>query len=202
MSGQKFSIIRRESLHQGFLSLTRLELKHTLFSGGWSQTVQRELLERKNAVAVIPYDPVRDEIVLIEQFRVGAIADNERAWLIEIVAGEIEKDELPEEVALRETEEEAGLRIEKLQHCFDFYLSPGGSTEKISLYCGLVDSSGAGGIHGVSTEDEDIRVCAVKFSDAIRRLETGEIRSAIPLIGLQWMAMNRERIRSVWADGK
>jgi ADP-ribose pyrophosphatase len=196
------TILSEELLHNGFLKLSRYQLKHTLYQGGWGQTLQRELLKRRNAVAVIPYDPISDKIILIEQFRIGALEEGDAAWLTEIVAGEIEEGEQSEAVARRETEEEAGCKIGNLHHCFDFYLSPGGSTEKISLFCGRVDMTGVGGIHGLAEEGEDIRVTVVDLSEAVEMLNQGLIRSAIPIVGIQWLAMNRDRIRVLWSPDK
>lgn len=184
------------------MQLSCYQLKHTLYLGGWGQTLQRELLKRRNAVAVIPYDPVNDKIILIEQFRIGAIKEGDAAWLTEIVAGEIEEGELPDAVARRETQEEAGCSIGDLHHCLDFYLSPGGSTEKISLFCGQVDATGIGGVHGLAEEGEDIKVTVVGFGEAIEMLNQGLIQSAIPIVGIQWLAMNRDRIRSQWNPDK
>jgi len=195
---EKVEILSEETLHDGFMQLSRYQLKHTLYQGGWSPALQRELLKRRNAVAVIPYDPVSDKIILIEQFRIGAIEDSDSAWLTEIVAGEIEEGEQIEAVARRETEEEAGCTIEKLHHCFDFYLSPGGSSEKISLFCGLVDITGVDGIHGLAEEGEDIKVTVMGLNEAVDLLNQGALRSAIPIVGIQWLAMNRDWVRNLW----
>jgi ADP-ribose pyrophosphatase len=197
-SSQEIEIINKERLHNGFMKLDRYQLKHTLYQGGWSGVIERERVKRRDAVAVIPYDPVNDVIILIEQFRVGAIREGESAWLTEIIAGEIEEGEQIEAVARRETVEESGAEIEKLHHCFDFYLSPGGSSEKISLFCGLVDASIAGGIHGLAEEGEDIKVTVVKLSEALEQVNQGQVCSAIPIVGIQWLAMNRDRVRNLW----
>lgn len=199
---KEITILSEKLLHSGFLQLSRYQLKHTLYQGGWGKILERELLKRRNAVAVIPYDPIHDEIILIEQFRIGALEEGTAAWLIEIVAGEIEEGEQSEAVARRETEEEAGCEIGNLHHCLDFYLSPGGSTEKISLFCGQVDMTGVGGIHGLEEEGEDIKVTTVGLDDAIEMLNQGLIRSAIPIVGIQWLAMNRDRIRALWSPDK
>jgi ADP-ribose pyrophosphatase len=146
-------------------------------------------------VAVIPYDPVQDAVVLIEQFRVGALKDKADPWLLEIVAGAVEPGESPPQVAHRETMEEAGCLINHLIRINEFYTTPGVSTEKITLYCGIVDTTEVGGFHGLAEEDEDIRVEVVSFDSAWAMLENGLIDSAIPIVALQWLAMNRERLQ-------
>lgn len=193
-------ILDREMTHDGFFRLTRYHLRHRLFGGGWTDTLKRERFERGHAVVLIPWDPVRDRVVLIEQFRVGALEDPSGPWLLEFVAGMIEAGEAPEEVARREAQEEAGLAVGRMAFVRDYYVSPGGNSETIHVYCGEVDSSGAGGIHGLDVEDEDIRVFSCPFDEAWALLEAGRIDSAAPIIGLQWLALNRERLKAEWAD--
>ncbi len=198
---RKVQIISETALHEGFMSLSCFELRHSLYRGGFSNTLYRELLQRRNAVAVIPYDPNTDQIILIEQFRVGAIHDESSAWLTEIVAGEIETGEEADAVARRETMEEAGCEMEVLMHCLDFYLSPGGSSEKISLFCGRADLSEVGGLHGLEDENEDIQVSVVSLDAAINLVDQGKICSAIPIIAIQWLAANRNKVRTSWGFG-
>ena len=189
-----------EICHDGFFRLERFGLRHALFDGGMSPPLTRELFERGHAVAVLPYDPVHDAVVLIEQFRIGALEREGGPWLLEIVAGVIDGDESPEAVARREVVEEADLHLGRLEKICRFYVSPGGTSESIHLYCGEVDSIGAGGIHGLDEEGEDIRVFAEPLDDALERLAAGEIDSASPVIALQWLALNRIRLRREWAD--
>jgi len=185
--------------YAGFFRLERLRLRHALFAGGMSPPLTRELFERGHAVAVLPYDPVADAVVLIEQFRVGALARPGGPWLVEIVAGIIDGDEGPEAVARREAVEEADLRLGRLEQIGRFYVSPGGSSESVQLFCGEVDAGGAGGVHGLVEEGEDIRVFAEPFAAAMQRLAAGGIDSATPVIALQWLALNRARLRQAWA---
>ncbi|PPD38445.1 MAG: ADP-ribose diphosphatase [Methylobacter sp.] len=195
---KQFSILNKETLYNGFFRLEKFHLKHTLFAGGWSAGLSRELFVRGNCVGVLLYDPDTDQVVLIEQFRVGAIMQTDRAWLVEIVAGAIEADETAVEVAYREALEEAGCAIEELLEISEFYTTPGGSSERLTLFCGKVDTSKVGGIHGLADEGEDILVRAVAFADAYKMLETREIESAIPIIAIQWLALNRESLRRQW----
>jgi ADP-ribose pyrophosphatase len=194
---KKFEIISREAVYQGFFSMEKIRLKHTLFEGGWSKDLTRELFHRGKCVAVLLYDPDTDEVVLIEQFRMGAIenSESERAWLMEIVAGAIEPGETAEGVALREVAEEANCQVKQLTKINEFYTTPGGSAEWITLFCGIVDATKLGGVHGLKEEEEDIRVSTVKFEQAYRMVETGEIESAIPIIAIQWLALNKDKLQ-------
>lgn len=195
MSDKRFEIIDKETLYTGFFRLEKYRLRHTLFQGGWSQVLERELFRRGNCVAVLLYDPLRDEVVLIEQFRVGAILQPERAWLVEIVAGAIEEGETAAEVACREAQEEAGCDILHLELIQSFFTTPGGASEWLSLFYGRVDSREVGGIHGLDHEDEDIRVSAVPFDQVYALLEAGKIESAIPIIAIQWLYIHRDQLR-------
>jgi ADP-ribose pyrophosphatase len=198
VSLKQFEVLDTETVYQGFFRLEQYTLKHTLFKGGWSQPITRELFRRGNCVAVLLYDPQRDEVVLIEQFRVGAVHQPDRAWLIEIVAGAIEAGETAEDVAYREAIEEAGCEIKELLEIQQFYTTPGGCSERITLFCGRVDSSAVGGVHGLVEEDEDIRVTAVKFAQVFKMLEDGDIESGIPIIAIQWLYIHREQLRARW----
>jgi len=195
----KFSILEQETAFNGFFRLEKYRLRHTLYGGGWSHPLSRELFVRGECVAVLLYDPVADRVVLIEQFRVGAIAlQPERAWLVEIVAGAVEAGETFEDVAYREAEEEAGCQILALHKIGRFFTSPGACGERLTLYCGKVDSTGVGGIHGLADEHEDILVETVAFEEAFGRVKTGAIDSAIPIIAIQWLALNRDWLRREW----
>jgi len=195
MSKKQYEIINEATPFQGYFKVKEYQLRHTLYKGGWSQPITREVFHRGNCVAVLLYDPNRDEVVLIEQFRMGALQlSEEQAWLTEIVAGAIEPGETAEAVAYRESLEEANCPIETLIKINDFFTSPGGTSEMLTLYCGLIDSTGVGGLHGLDAEDEDIRVTAVSFDDAYQQLEQGKILSAIPIIALQWLYIHREEL--------
>jgi len=198
MSKKQFSIIEEKTHYQGFFSLKSITLKHTLYKGGWSQPITRELFHRGNCVAVLLYDACRDEVVIIEQFRVGALQMPEQAWLLEIVAGAIETGETAEDVAYRESVEEAGCHIQALIKINEFFTSPGGTSELLTLFCGQVDTSNVGGLHGLAHEDEDISVSTVKFEEAYQLLLDGKIISAIPIIAIQWLYINRDALREQW----
>jgi len=190
----RYELIARDVLYQGFFSLERLRLRFQRFDGGWSPELDREMFERGHAVAVLPYDPQRDEVVLIEQFRPGALEAPGGPWMTEIVAGMIEQGEAPDEVAHREADEESGLVLDRIIPITRYWVSPGGTTESIHLYLGVVDASEAGGHHGLEHEHEDIRVHVVSLDEAMARVEQGLICSAAPIIALQWLSLNRERL--------
>lgn len=192
-------IVRREQCFEGFYKLDRVHLRHELFAGGMSREISRELFVRHDAVCVLPYDPQRDEVVLIEQFRVGALGKIANPWLIELVAGLIDKDEQPEEVAHREAQEEAGLKIEALWPMTKYFPSPGGSDEFVHVYLGRCDSAGVGGLHGLEDEGEDIRVSVWAFEEALQAVRDGRIANAATIIALQWLALNRVEVRGLWS---
>ena len=196
----KWSVINKQLLYSGFFKLFRVELKHDLFEGGESPVLMRELLDRHHAAAVLPYDPVRDELVLIEQFRIGAGDDPSGPWVIEIIAGLLEPGETAEQLIHREAMEEAGCTVTDLVPLHRYYSSPGSSNEQIQIYFARTDSSGLGGIHGIDEEGEDIRVHVVSSDTAFEWLDQGRIDSALPIIALQWFRLNRDRIRKQWLE--
>ena len=199
MTEKKFEILKEATPFQGFFSVKQFDLRHTLYKGGWSQTITREVFHRGNCVAVLLYDPDRDEVVMIEQFRMGALQlPAEQAWLLEIVAGAIEEGETAENVAHRESLEEANCEIETLIKISEFFTSPGGTSELLTLFCGKVDTRDVGGLHGLASEGEDISVTAMTFDAAYQLLLDGKILSAIPIIALQWLYINRSQLRQDW----
>jgi ADP-ribose pyrophosphatase len=193
-------MLSRETGYRGFFSLERLTLRHSLFGGGMSPPITRELIEKGDVAAVLLYDPELDRVVLIEQFRIGAVRDPDGPWMLEVVAGLIEQGESPEDVARREAMEEAGCAVLDLVPIATFYASPSKTTERSFLYCGRVDAARAGGVHGLAHEGEDIRVVPLDAGEALQLLQSGRVNSAWPMIALQWLALNRERIRSRWLE--
>ncbi len=188
-------ILESEVVYQGYFRMDRYRLRHRKHDGGWTGTMTREVFERGHVVAVILYDPPRDRLVLLNQFRIAALAGGKPGWQTEIVAGIIEEGEAPEEVAYRETEEESGCRLKTLIPLYHYLVSPGGTSETMWLYCGIVDSEGAGGIHGLDAENEDIKVETLPFSEAMTRIGDGRIDNAPAIMGIQWLALNRERLQ-------
>ncbi|MGF1641175.1 MAG: NUDIX domain-containing protein [Rhodospirillales bacterium] len=191
---------------QGYHRIETFRIRHRLFAGDWSPPIERELLERGHAVAVVLYDPDRDTLVLIEQFRIGAFAahrtpwwpQDASPWLLEIVAGIIDEGETPETVARREAVEEAGCEIDELQFVCRFLATPGVSSETILLYVGRVDATNAGGIHGLDDESEDIRVIAAPAAEVFQWLDRGRIINATALVGLHWFRAHHRDLRARW----
>ncbi len=191
-------ILQTETLYRGFLGLKRYRLRHSLFAGGMSPELVRERVESYQAASVLLYDPDHDQVVLIEQFRIGALEAGERAWLLEVIGGIVDGDEPAETVARREAMEEAGCEIRELVPICRFLVSPGYTSERNSLFCGRVDASAAGGIHGLAEEGEDIRVRVLSAEAALAELYGGRADSTSIVIALQWLAMNRQRLRAEW----
>ncbi len=210
MSGDDVEIESLETVFSGFFRVDSYTLRHRLFAGGQSGPVRREVFERGHAVAVILYDPDSDVVILIEQFRVGAFAavrsephlrTSIAPWLLEVVAGIIDEGETPDEVARREAMEEAGCEVLELEPVCRFLLSPGVTSESISLFCGRVRADGVGGIHGLDAEQEDIRVLAVPAAEVFRLLEEGRFVNATALVAMQWFRLNHETLRRRWRGG-
>ncbi|SQA99416.1 ADP-ribose pyrophosphatase [Cedecea neteri] len=146
------------------------------FNGEMSGEVRREIFERGHAAVLLPYDPVRDEVVLIEQIRIAAWDSSETPWLLEMIAGMIEEGESIEDVARREAVEEAGLTVGRTKPVLSYLASPGGTSERLSILVGEVDATQAKGIHGLVEENEDIRVHVVSREQAYQCVEEGEHR--------------------------
>lgn len=192
-------LVAREVPFQGFFRVARYRLRHGLYSGAMGGEIVREVFERGHAVAVLPYDPVHDTVVLIEQFRSGAYAAGRPAWLVEAIAGMIKPGEDAEDVARREAVEEANCRLlGKLEHVAGYFASPGGSDEHVDVYVGCCDTTGLGGVHGLPEEGEDIRVIVLGFEAAMERLSRGAIHASPPIIALLWLARERPRLRAAW----
>lgn len=190
---------KRETVFQGFFRMDKLWLTHPRFDGRDMPVFTRELFIRGDATCVLPYDPERDEVVLLEQFRLGAMGRGQSPWLLELVAGMNEAGETPEDVAQREGQEEAGLTFSSLEKICNYLVSPGGTTELIHLYCGRISTESAGGLFGVEHEHEDIRAHVVSADEAIAMIADGRINNAAAIIALQWLQLNRPRLREGWA---
>ena len=179
-----------EPLYKGFFKCNKYTLRHKLFSGDWSSEIQREFFERGKAAALLAYDVERDTVILVEQFRFGAMEGKQSPWLFELIAGMIDEGESPEEVVKREACEEAGLIIDECQFMLSYFVSPGGTTETLDLYIANVDSRNVEGVFGLDDEGEDIRVHVVSREDAYQWVTTGKINNAATIIGLQWLELN------------
>ncbi|MCU7553025.1 ADP-ribose diphosphatase [Alteromonas sp. ASW11-19] len=191
-------ILSVEPLYDGFFKMQQYTFRHKLFAGGWSDEVKREIFERGHAVAVLPYDPVQQEFVLIEQVRIGALATSSSPWLIEIIAGIIDTGETPEAVCHRESEEEAGITLSHLTRACSYLSSPGGTTERLHVFMAKTDATTAEGVHGLDNESEDIRVHRVKEETALEWIKSGHIDNAAAIIALQWFFLNKSDLLEQW----
>lgn len=199
MTRDDIEILSKSDRYKGFLKVEEYRLRHKLFAGGWSPAISRELMERGHAVAATLYDPVRESVVLIEQFRIGAYAAGEAPWMVECVAGMRKAGEDPVAVVRREIKEETGLDMFAFEHMGRTMASPGGTSECCDLYVAKVDSRNAAGIHGLEHEGEDIRVLVEDFDDAFASFFDGRrLGSAFTLLSLQALALNRARLRAQW----
>ncbi len=200
-------VIEKETAFQGYFRVDRYRLKHRRFEGAMGPEITREVFERGHAACCLLYDPDLDKLALIEQFRPGAYAAlsspwfdeaEDSPWLIEVIAGIIEEGEEPEAVVRREAVEEAGLTISDIEFLFHYLVSPGGASESMFAFCGRIDASNAGGVHGLETEGENIRVLVVDVKDAFDMLDRGRITNSMTLIPLQWFRAHHEALRARW----
>ena len=191
-------IIARETLYSGFFSMDLYRFRHRLFNGQMSGEIRREIFERGHAAVLLPFDPVRDEVVLIEQIRIAAYDVSPSPWLLEMVAGMIEEGETVEDVARREAQEEAGLVVGRTKPVLSYLASPGGTSERLSIMVGEVDATTAEGIHGLADENEDIRVHVVSREQAYQWVEEGSIDNAASVIALQWLQLHYQTLRNEW----
>lgn len=191
-------IIAKDTPFKGYFQIDRYTLRHRTFDGGWTQPMTREIFERGHAVVVVLFDPVREELAMIEQFRPGAYAAQMEPWLLECVAGIIEPDESPEQVALRESQEEAGITPSDLFYVGRYLITAGGSSESCWLYCGRIDSTQIGGLHGLAHEGEDIRAFPLPLAEALAMVRDGRINNSMAVISIQWLALELDHLKARW----
>lgn len=189
----------RVTAHHGFLRLYRLHLRHERFDGTMSAELEREvaLLPAHDCACVLPYDPVADAVVLIEQFRPAVHVIGDRPWLIEAVAGLVESGEALNAAARRETREEVGLAVDPLEHVLTYYASPGAYNERTAVFIGRCTAPAPGDGFGADDEHEDIRRHVVPFERAMALL-TPEPRAINLIVTLQYLALHRARLRAAW----
>lgn len=189
-----YRLLAEQQVYRGFFKVTQFTVDFDYFSGGRSGPVLRECLGKGRVVAALPYDPVRDEFVFVEQFRIGRMAAGVHPWNTEIVAGFIDKpDETPEQSMQRELEEEIGVRAQTLELIGQYFGSPGGSGGRVYLYLATVDADATRTFTGLHEEGEDIRVIRVPRKTALRWLVEGKIGNATMLIAVQAFALREAR---------
>ena len=197
-TGRKVEVIEKRTVFQGYHRVDAYRLRHSLYQGGMGAEIRREVIERGHAVLVLPYDHMRDEVVLIEQFRMGPFARGDQPWCLEVVAGIIEDGEELEDVVRREAREEAGIELSQITYVLDCYTSPGTLNECISIYCAHTDAWVAAGTHGIASEGEDIKVIVMSFDKVMAALADGHIKAAPAIVAIQWLALHRDEIRQRW----
>ncbi len=193
-----YQILDKKRVYQGYFALDEIVVKHRLFNGGWCEPYNREIFERGSAAAVVLFDAKLKKTVLIEQFRPGAMNSSKTPWMVEVVAGIIEPGEKAEDVAVRESEEEANQKINQLVEIGSYFATPGGSSEKITLYCAEVDASDAEGVFGIADENEDIRVFSLTLEEVSQCLDEGVFENATTLIAMQWLMLNHNKLPALW----
>jgi ADP-ribose pyrophosphatase len=192
-------IIEAETAFERFLRMDVYHFRHRLFSGEWSAVRGYDVLRRGPAVAIVLYDPDRDEVVLVEQLRLPALLAGASPWQMEVVAGLVGADESAPQVAIREISEETGLVTAGALIPIQRYLpSPGDSDQSVLLFCARVDSSTAAGLHGLPEEGEDIRVVVKSLAEIEALLDGGMIENGHSLVALYWLLRHRERLRRLW----
>lgn len=191
-------ILEKRTVFQGYFRVDSYRLRHRRFDGGWTNPMQREVFERGHAAALLPYDPLRRQFILCEQFRVGAYAAGMDPWQVEIVAGIIEEGQSPADVARRESVEEAGCEILDLWPVQRYLVSPGGTSETVYLYLGRISADSAGGFFGLPEEDEHIKARIVEEDELRRMLDAGLLTNAATLLMAQWFFLNHATVRAKW----
>jgi ADP-ribose pyrophosphatase len=196
-------ICSEQRVWSGRFPLDVVRFRHRRFDGVRSGVKTWEVWRRGRAAAVLPYDPVADAVVLIEQFRLPALAAGLDPVLVELPAGLCDDGETPEVTARRETVEEMGLTVGALHHIGGFLLTPGGSDEVCELYAGRVQAptaaaDGIAGHAGMVSEQEDIRIRVWPADQAIEAALAGRLPNSVAAIGLLWLAARREALRRDW----
>ena len=180
-----------------FFAVEEYDVSWRRFDGAMSEVVTRAAFVSGDAVTVLPYDPVRDLVLVVEQFRAGPLARGDgQAWQIEAIAGRIDPGETPEDAARREAVEEAGLRLDLLLEVARYYTSTGAVSEYIYGYVALVDlPDGSAGVFGVEDEAEDIRGHLISFDRLMELVASGEIENAPLILTALWLQRERGRLR-------
>ncbi|MCP3971780.1 MAG: NUDIX domain-containing protein [Rhodobacteraceae bacterium] len=183
--------------YRRFFAMEEHDLRFRTFGGGMSPQVERAGFVSGDASTVLPYDPVRDRVLVIEQFRYGPLLRGDRRpWSLEAIAGRVDPGETPEDCAMREALEETGIDLQRLVSVGNYYPSPGAVSEYLFSYVGLADlPDGAASIGGVQSEAEDIRGILLGFDELMHMLKTGEAQNGPLILSALWLAANREMLR-------
>lgn len=200
-NAKNVTVHKKERVFKQYFAIDAYEVSYSRFDGTQSNVFRREVFERDaNAVAVLAYDVKTDEIALIEQFRIGALNDTDSPWLIEIVAGMIDGDERPEISAIRELKEEIGVYIteDKLHRICEEYATPGGASEKTTVFVANADLSKLESHGGLDCEGEDIRVFKAPLTEAYRQIGLGRIKNAVTILAIQYLLIEKEKVKQIF----
>ena len=182
----KYKIINKKNLYSGFFSLNKYEFVHKKHNGEWTNTVEREVFSGAHVSTLLPYDPIKQEIILIQQFRAGVLSRYDEDHLYEIVAGIIDEGENPEDTAVRECFEETGCEVKKIHPIQSYFPAPGSSESYYHLYLGEIQAFDGERIRGLENENEDILVRSFKIDEVRQMLKEKKIINVLTLIALQW----------------
>ena len=182
----KYKIINKKNLYSGFFSLNKYEFIHEKHNGKWTSVIEREVFSGAHVSTLLPYDPIKKEIILIQQFRAGVLSRYDENYLLEIVAGIIDEGENPEQTAIRECFEETGCEVKKIYPIQSYFPAPGSSESYYHLYLGEIQAFDGERIKGLEKENEDILVKSFKIDEVRQMLKEKKIMNGLTLIALQW----------------
>jgi ADP-ribose pyrophosphatase len=182
----KYKIINKKNLYSGFFSLNKYEFTHKKHDGEWTGTVDREVFSGAHVSTLLPYDPIKKKIILIQQFRAGVLSRYDEDYLYEIVAGIIDEGENPKETAIRECFEETGCEVKKIHPIQSYFPAPGSSESYYHLYLGEIQAFDGERIRGLEKENEDILVKSFKIDEVRQMLKEKKIINGLTLVALQW----------------
>lgn len=195
---ENINVVKKDSLYKKFFRADECFFSYPRYDGTMSPVISREVMERGNSAGILLYDPDKEKLVFVEQMRVSIFLAGDNPWMLECVAGMVDEGETPEQVVVREAEEEAGAAVSELEPIVEYFSSPGGVTEKIFLYCGRVDADKVAKYAGLPSESEDIRVVVLSVGEAEKMLLDAKFNNALTIIAVQWFMINRKNLRKKW----